>query len=233
MKIQINKPCHEDWSKMTAEAQGKFCNVCEKSVVDFSGMSDAEILYYFSKPKSEKVCGRFNVEQLERPLSNPIPKVASPSTQLLQFAYVLVVVLGVGLSSCGETVKGKVLISKHQDSSVSKIGEVEMGKVSSSVNETTTAHASSSMTEMGETAIIMGNTLIKKAPPKEDSTGCRPNPVLPLETNPSVPQTVIPSKKVFIKGKVRVNKPQYIQGDTIVEDRKIMGECVIPDVIRE
>lgn len=107
MKIKIEKPCHEDWSKMTLEAQGKFCNACEKSVVDFSVMSDAQILQYFSQPKSQKVCGRFNADQVDRVLENGIPVKPSPPIHLLHFAYVLVVVMGIGLSSCGKAVTGK------------------------------------------------------------------------------------------------------------------------------
>jgi hypothetical protein len=107
MKIKIEKPCHEDWSKMTLEAQRKFCSACEKSVVDFSVMSDAQILQYFSRPRPQKVCGRFNADQVDRVLVNGIPVKPSPPIHLLHFAYVLVLVLGVGLSSCGKAVTGK------------------------------------------------------------------------------------------------------------------------------
>ena len=123
MKIQINKPCHEDWSEMTSEAQGKFCNACEKSVVDFSMMSDAQILNYFFQPKSQKVCGRFNADQVDRALVNVIPQRPLPPPQLLHFAYVLIVVLGVGLSSCSNTVTGKAEITEQQDSVSPKMGK--------------------------------------------------------------------------------------------------------------
>jgi len=167
MKIQINKPCHEDWSEMTSEAQGKFCNACEKSVVDFSMMSDAQILNYFSQPKSQKVCGRFNADQVDRALVNVIPQRPLPPPQLLHFAYVLIVVLGVGLSSCSNTVTGKVEITEQQDSVSPKMGK----------------------------------------------------PVTKM----------VPAPNRYIKGKVKITKPPVITVDPIIEDHKIMGECVIPE----
>ncbi len=64
MNISINKPCHEDWSKMTPNEQGAFCGICTKNVIDFSVKSLEEIKAYFSKPKEGKLCGRFTEDQL-------------------------------------------------------------------------------------------------------------------------------------------------------------------------
>jgi hypothetical protein len=65
--IYIPKPCHEDWNKMTPMQQGKFCSSCNKQVVDFSLMSDNQVLNYLAQ-HSGKLCGRFDAEQLQRPL---------------------------------------------------------------------------------------------------------------------------------------------------------------------
>ncbi len=65
MKIAINEPCHEDWDKMTPNEQGAFCLACQKTVVDFSSKTIAEIKSFFTlKPKEESVCGRFRDKQL-------------------------------------------------------------------------------------------------------------------------------------------------------------------------
>ncbi|MBP6732221.1 MAG: hypothetical protein KA149_09190 [Chitinophagales bacterium] len=64
MKISIPKPCNENWNDMTPEQQGAFCKVCSKVVVDFSSMSDEEVLNYFERKKGEKTCGRFRASQL-------------------------------------------------------------------------------------------------------------------------------------------------------------------------
>lgn len=64
MRISIPKPCHENWNDMTPEQQGAFCNVCSKVVVDFSVMSDDEVIAYLQNKHSEKTCGRFRASQL-------------------------------------------------------------------------------------------------------------------------------------------------------------------------
>lgn len=67
MHLSIPRPCHEDWDKMNPNEQGRHCNVCCKTVVDFTSMSDTEVKYYFiNKKKEESVCGRFKNEQLHR-----------------------------------------------------------------------------------------------------------------------------------------------------------------------
>ncbi|OQP62363.1 hypothetical protein A3860_28815 [Niastella vici] len=52
---------------MTPREQGRFCGSCQKTVVDFSMMSDQEVLNYFLKA-GHKVCGRFAEDQLNREL---------------------------------------------------------------------------------------------------------------------------------------------------------------------
>lgn len=64
--FHIPQPCHEDWDKMTPYAKGRFCESCTKQVVDFSLMTDHEVLNYFLK-NTGKVCGRFANDQLQRP----------------------------------------------------------------------------------------------------------------------------------------------------------------------
>ena len=71
--LSIPEPCHENWQEMTSTQQGRFCNACAKEVVDFSTMTDHEVLNYFSKKATAKVCGRFIPEQLDRPIHISIP----------------------------------------------------------------------------------------------------------------------------------------------------------------
>ena len=68
MKIQIPKPCSEDIQKMTPVERGVFCGACQKTVIDFSSMSDTEIIEYFKKAAKQKTCGIFSETQLNRNL---------------------------------------------------------------------------------------------------------------------------------------------------------------------
>lgn len=64
-KITISKSCHENWESMTPNEKGKHCLVCQKTVVDFTSMTDAQIIDYFQNYKGS-TCGRFYETQLER-----------------------------------------------------------------------------------------------------------------------------------------------------------------------
>ena len=66
LKITIPKPCHGDWETMTPNQQGRHCNACAKTVVDFTLLSDAEVQQFFLHQKEKRVCGRFKQEQLHR-----------------------------------------------------------------------------------------------------------------------------------------------------------------------
>ncbi len=67
MQLHIDSPCQENWAAMTPEGQGRFCASCSKTVVDFTAMSDREVMAYFQNRKGE-VCGRFYNDQLNRPI---------------------------------------------------------------------------------------------------------------------------------------------------------------------
>lgn len=69
IKISINTPCHENWDKMLEEEKGKFCLACQKTVVDFSRMTNEEIINYFNHATG-KTCGRVAKHQLDMPISN-------------------------------------------------------------------------------------------------------------------------------------------------------------------
>ena len=66
INISIPEPCHEDWNKMTPVEKGRFCNACNKTVFDFTGKSDEQIIETFESRGN--LCGRFKVTQLDRQL---------------------------------------------------------------------------------------------------------------------------------------------------------------------
>ena len=65
--VSIPQRCHENWDVMTPREKGRFCAGCAKTVIDFSQMSDAQVLHYLSQSKG-RLCGRFAQDQIERPL---------------------------------------------------------------------------------------------------------------------------------------------------------------------
>ncbi|MBC6608354.1 hypothetical protein H8B13_16125 [Hymenobacter sp. BT188] len=69
--ISIPKPCHENWDQMTTAAQGRHCAACDKVVVDFTRMTDTEVVLWLQQEQSGRTCGRFATLQLNRPLLTP------------------------------------------------------------------------------------------------------------------------------------------------------------------
>ncbi len=64
-RISIPKPCHEAWAAMMPTGQGRHCTACQKTVVDFSQKSSAEILEFLAQPGRETTCGRFRPAQVQ------------------------------------------------------------------------------------------------------------------------------------------------------------------------
>jgi hypothetical protein len=72
IQISIPEPCHENWQLMTLTEKGRFCSACSKEVIDFSKMTDEEVLNYFTKKTTESVCGRVLPGQLDRNIAKPV-----------------------------------------------------------------------------------------------------------------------------------------------------------------
>lgn len=80
LHLSIPQPCHEDWDKMTPAENGRHCQNCRKEVIDFSLLSDQQILNLIAQSKSG-LCGRFSADQLDRQMfPRPISHI-SPWTK--------------------------------------------------------------------------------------------------------------------------------------------------------
>lgn len=92
-QISIPVPCHEKWNDMTEAEKGRFCAVCQKTVIDFSVMDEQEIIHFFSEKKqTENVCGRFKDSQLETHSHSWTDKI---SRKLRYFALALLMAFGI------------------------------------------------------------------------------------------------------------------------------------------
>jgi len=70
--LSVPTPCEENWSQMTRTAAGRHCSSCNKTVVDFSILSDAAIFAVIANSNGT-VCGRFSDDQLQREISGAMP----------------------------------------------------------------------------------------------------------------------------------------------------------------
>ena len=71
LKLSIPKPCSANWDIMTPNEKGKFCGLCNLTVVDFTRMTEKEIKEYFTQHYGQKTCGRFNTAQLDTSCAGP------------------------------------------------------------------------------------------------------------------------------------------------------------------
>ncbi len=65
-KVFVATPCTQQWEQMLLKSNGKYCDHCQKVVVDFTTMSDNDIVAHLNTNK--KSCGRFFEDQLNREL---------------------------------------------------------------------------------------------------------------------------------------------------------------------
>lgn len=77
IQLSIPTPCHENWDKMSPEEKGKFCGSCQKTVMDFTRMSDRQLAEFFKKPV-DNVCGRFYDDQLNRGIDLSVTRKRIP-----------------------------------------------------------------------------------------------------------------------------------------------------------
>lgn len=63
--LQLDNPCPESWEGMHPTATGRFCDTCAKNVVDFTSLTDDQILAQLKK-SDKTYCGRVTETQLNR-----------------------------------------------------------------------------------------------------------------------------------------------------------------------
>jgi len=72
IKINIENPCHENWHNMLSAEKGKFCQSCQKTVVDFTRMTNKAIIDHLTN-NTGKVCGRIDSYRLNTVLHAETP----------------------------------------------------------------------------------------------------------------------------------------------------------------
>ena len=172
--LSVTSPCHQNWEQMTPDQQGRFCASCQKTVVDFTAMSDRQIIEYFQKT-NVSTCGRFYRDQLNREVI--APKKGMPWLRyFFQFAWPAFILF---LKSCGqkEKITGDYLIEE-------KTGEreiVTMGVALPQITPVDTSKFSTEKMEKISCSTVVGGVEI--APEKK--VDCKEVHIDALETEPA------------------------------------------------
>jgi hypothetical protein len=64
--IKLGFTCSQQWEDMEPVSGGRYCQDCQKEVIDFTQLSNQEIIGYFEQKRNIKTCGYFNEEQLNQ-----------------------------------------------------------------------------------------------------------------------------------------------------------------------
>lgn len=148
-RLKIETPCHEDWTKMSPNKEGRHCGVCDKTVVDFTVMSQGEITNYLSNNYKAQICGRILVPRekeaaiqikLKRLYKNIEDKIRFKPLRISLLGFLSLIML---ISGCAENHKAddvnqqQVRRITHTDTLIGDPIAPKIQKETSPIRETT------------------------------------------------------------------------------------------------
>ena len=213
MKVSINKPCHENWDAMTPNEQGSFCLACQKTVVDFSNKTTAEIKSFFNSiATTEKVCGRFKEDQLTELSFDDFFTRFKNWILPKKLAVIMYFVFGMALFSCQTTHHEQVM------------GKVAYEEPIDNASLDTKSFIAKDTVEIAEDIMKLGEVAMEPMP--------QPVPANFTKVVTSVTNTVTPKQPKNIKRPV---EEIYLKGDVafIPEDTIKKTICVPKDTLPE
>jgi TonB family protein len=180
MKVAIFEPCPANWENMKIKLHARHCDQCDKSVVDFTKKSRAEIITYLIENPNGSVCGRINQQQFdikEEDLPELISILSQPRFRANAFL-ILAVVCSSFFFSCETDSKGVKTIEKPKMEK-QKINPIENTSSNDSVKKTKKQYIIPPVELMGEVSIL-------PEPPPAIAGGITYDPLPEIEvvTNP-------------------------------------------------
>jgi len=116
--LRIASPCPESWADMTPAGPGRHCATCQKTVVDFTHQTDAEILAHIRQAGAGATCGRFQANQLAQPVrpAYPAPRPARWQTWLAGWLVAALATQGCQPTPPGEPLPREVTLAAARNS---------------------------------------------------------------------------------------------------------------------
>ena len=188
MKVAIFEPCPANWEKMQIKLNARHCAQCDKSVVDFTKKSRAEIITYLIENPNGSVCGRMNQQQFdikEEDLPELISILSQPRFRANAFL-ILAVVCSSLFYSCETATTGKKSIEKPKIEKQTinpiekpKINPIDNTSIDDSLKKRKKQHIIPQVELMGEVSIL-------PEPPPAIAGGItyEPLPEIEVVTNP-------------------------------------------------
>ncbi|MDB5252510.1 MAG: hypothetical protein JWP27_1679 [Flaviaesturariibacter sp.] len=164
IQLRIDNPCHENWDGMTPAENGRYCQSCQKNVIDFTGMTDAQIIAFFQRP-STGLCGRFDPDQLNRP-------IAAPARTVPWRPYLFGIALPAFLYSCNDAVQGKMMADPKTETTETVALDGIMTKSPDTTASPDLARPAAGQ-EMAEPLPVVGDTGLVASSPSEAEETCQ------------------------------------------------------------
>ena len=148
-RLKIETPCHEDWTKMSPNKDGRHCGLCDKTVIDFTVMSQEEITNYLTHNSKAQICGRILVpRKKETAIQIKLNQLYKNIEHQIRFKQPRISLLGslsliMLISGCTENHKSddpnkqQVRRIKHTDTLIEEPIEHRIQKETSPIKETT------------------------------------------------------------------------------------------------
>ena len=220
LQLKIPTPCGEDWSRMQPTDKGRHCQSCCKTVVDFTDMSDAEIIRHLSQA-GQHVCGRLMPDQLNRTLMPAPVQKNGRSGWAWVLASLLMLARG---SDTGRSVKtGKIEVrAPRVDADSTFVTSVTMGKIMPRVEE-----VDSPVRDEGTSGVVQGRRHVTRI--VADTSRVEMGDIMivkadsvhpPGDTMPAVPPATRPAERLTgfaggIQVCVKVTRVTDILTDTV------------------
>ena len=188
MKVAIFEPCPANWEKMQIKLDARHCDQCDKSVIDFTKKSRAEIITYLIENPNGSVCGRMNQQQFDIK-EEDLPELISILSQPRFRANAFLILAGVCSSlfyscetaSTGKKTIGKMKIEKQTINPIEKpkINPIDNISIDDSLKKRKKQHIIPQVELMGEVSIL-------PEPPPAIAGGItyEPLPEIEVVTNP-------------------------------------------------
>jgi hypothetical protein len=94
---------------MAPENEGRYCNSCAKTVVDFTSMTDEEVQQFFFDHHNQAICGHFKRDQVHRiviDLPENIFTIKMPAW--MRFLVACLLIFGISIFPFETTIAGKL-----------------------------------------------------------------------------------------------------------------------------
>ena len=180
--ISIPKPCHENWNGMSPQEKGRFCQVCSKTVVDFTSLSDEQVKNYFLQQAGQKTCGRFRSGQLTN-TDNVLPRLLQSSIPFWKkFLAIVLILFGSLLTACNQSTMGKEKLQadKEADKNLTLTGvtimELDSTVIPDQLENASVGQCSSNVDSLEDVDVFVG--MADYSPPVfvGDSSSCERDP---------------------------------------------------------